>query len=391
MPRVNTEVLRWAREAAGLSRDEAAQRLGLKDGKRSTAVEQLDALEGGAKEPSRPQLLRFSSTYRRPLITFYLAAPPPKARQIEDFRTLPMAPPARIEANLDALLRDVRARQELVRDVLEEEEAPRVKWVGSAHRRDGEAAVREIISKAIGWSLDAFRRSPNSEKAFEYLRQQSERSGVYVLLIGNLGNHHTAFDVETFRGFALSDALAPFVVVNDQDAKPAWSFTLLHELAHIALGVSGVSGNRLEGDLEQFCNNVASTMLLPAAELHQLRIAGLDTAAAKLEIAAFALPRRVSRTLVTYRLFQAGMIDEALWRVLVDEYAADYRRNQEAAKAKANGNPDYYVVKRHRVGSGLLTLVRRSVESGVLTPTRAGKVLGVKPRNVLALLSGRAA
>src|SRR3546814_17037769 len=64
--------------------------------------------------------------------------------------------------------------------------------------------------------------------------------------------------IDAFRGFALADPIAPFVVINDRDAKTAWSFTLLHEVAHLWIGATGVSGGHFEGSTEQFCNDVAS-------------------------------------------------------------------------------------------------------------------------------------
>jgi hypothetical protein len=51
----------------------------------------------------------------------------------------------------------------------------------------------------------------------------------------------------------------------------------------------------------------------------------------------------------------------------------------EFPRKPAKGAPDYYVVRRHRVGQGLLALVDRMVAGGALTTTKAGKVLGVKP------------
>ena len=86
------------------------------------------------------------------------------------------------------------------------------------------------------------------------LRAKVESAGVFVLLIGNLGSHHSALGLEAFRGFALADPIAPFIVINDQDAKAAWSFTLLHELAHLWVGATGVSGQFTEGQLERFYN-----------------------------------------------------------------------------------------------------------------------------------------
>ena len=56
-------------------------------------------------------------------------------------------------------------------------------------------------------------------------------------------------------------------------------------------------------------------------------------------------------------------------------------------KKKSDGKgPSYYVVRRHRLGHALLGLVSRSLSEGMITYTKAGQVLGVKPRNVAPLL-----
>ena len=75
------------------------------------------------------------------------------------------------------------------------------------------------------------------------------------------------FSEEVFRGAALADDVAPFVVINDNDAVPARAFTLVHELAHIWIGASGVSGPLQEisdNMIERFCNDVAGEFLLPS-------------------------------------------------------------------------------------------------------------------------------
>ena len=69
---INPEVLVWARETAGLSLDEAAARVGLTTGSKSSATEKLTQFERGEKSPTRNQLLKFAATYRRPLVSFYM-------------------------------------------------------------------------------------------------------------------------------------------------------------------------------------------------------------------------------------------------------------------------------------------------------------------------------
>jgi hypothetical protein len=54
MPRVNPEILSWARKTAGFSLSDAVEKLGINDARGIVAVDRLAAIESGAKEPSRP-------------------------------------------------------------------------------------------------------------------------------------------------------------------------------------------------------------------------------------------------------------------------------------------------------------------------------------------------
>lgn len=392
MPVVKPSILKWARESAGLSLEEAAAKVGIRDARGVPGEDRLLALETEEGEVSRPVLLKMAKVYRRPLISFYLEEPPARGDRGEDFRTLPDQHTAG-EPLVDALVRDIRSRQAMVRAVLvEEEEAQPLAFVGSMSRNDGVGPVLASIRKTLGLDLAAFRAQGSAEAAFSMLRRQVEMAGVYVLLIGNLGSHHSAIDVDAFRGFALADPIAPFVVINDQDAKTAWSFTLLHEVAHLWIGATGVSGGHIEGATEQFCNDVASSFLLPEGELNQLRVQlGGDEAQIARQITEFANERLVSRSLVAYRLFRAGSLDQAAWRNLTETFKGEWLRNRAAQRERArgqDGGPNYYIVRRHRLGPALLSFVARNMSEGVLTPTRAGKLLGVKPRSVHPLLSG---
>ncbi len=222
------------------------------------------------------------------------------------------------------------------------------------------------------------------------MRAHTEGVGVFVLLLGNLGSHHTNIDLETFRGFALADEIAPFVVINDQDHHGAWSFTLLHELAHLWLGQTGVSGGRPERAVEKFCNDVASEFLLPTGELDQLKAAvSSDIATTAARISEFAEARNVSRSMVAYKLFRRRLIVDAQWRQLNRHFRARWLENRESRRTKAKtaaGGPNYYVVRRHRLGPALVQLTARLMEVGALTTSKAGRVLGVKPKNVQTLV-----
>jgi Zn-dependent peptidase ImmA (M78 family)/transcriptional regulator with XRE-family HTH domain len=394
MPAINPEILTWARETAGLSLEEAAERLGIKEARGVAAVDRLRAIETGEPTVSRPMLLKMAKLYRRPLLTFYLSAPPRRGDRGEDYRNLPEQH-SDAEALVDALVRDIRARQAMVRIILEDdEEAQPLPFIGSATMDEGIAPVLQAIRRALGLDLAEFRAQASPEGAFAVLREKVEAAGIFVLLAGNLGSHHTALSVEVFRGFALSDALAPFIVINDQDARSAWSFTLLHELVHLWLGTTGVSGSYADARIERFCNDVASAFLLPANELPLVGVnPRTEVATAVRLINDFAAARLLSRSMVAYRLLGANLISADTWRQLRTTFRQLWQESRAAQRQQARdreGGPNYYVVRRHRLGPALLKFVARSISGGTLTPTKASKVLGVKPRSVEPLLSGAA-
>lgn len=390
MPKVNPAILHWARETAGLTLEEAAEKVGIGPARGITGAERLSMLERGETEPSRPVLLKMANQYRRPLLTFYMAEPPQPVASGQDFRTLPEHYAQRDEALVSALLREVRARQEMVRSLLEtEDEAVQLPFVGSFDRRDGADALADKIIRTLSFDLQDFRRgqSPGAPKGFAYLRERVEAAGIFVLLIGNLGSHHSALNVELFRGFALADPVAPFVVINDQDSDTAWSFTLLHELAHIFLGQTGVSGSKAGTPVEIFCNDVAGRVLLPAAELaRQYDLRDAPQAEVISRIAAIAANRQVSNSMVAYKLFREGLISHEMWAAVTSLYRQQWLQNRNAARVKENDRgPSYYVVRRHRLGDRLLKLSRRMLTEGALSPSKAAAILGVKPSNVYAL------
>ncbi len=396
---INPEILVWARESAGLSLEDAANRLGLSSSETNSAVEKLEEFEAGENFPTRSQLTKLAAVYRRPLITFYMKQPPKKGARGDDFRTLPAIQSPRESALLDALLRDIRARQEMVKSLLEdEEETAPLDYVGSATINDGAQTVADSIVQALGFAVNQ-RRSGTPEDLFKELRNRAERIGIFVILVGDLGSHHSSISETVFRGFVIADKIAPFVVINDQDARTARSFTLLHELAHIWLGQTGISGGDPDavrpttavGKIEQFCNDVAGEVLLPSSALPEKprNLEGGDKPTVLRIVRSIAQKWNVSEPMVAYRFNRLGWITPAIYRELTADFAARWHASKLSAKDKAKekeGGPSYYMVKQFKLGNALIDVVRRTLRNNELTHTKAAKVLGVKPSSVEPLL-----
>ena len=242
VPQINPDILRWARETAGLTREDAARKLAIRDTKTAMAVDRLRAMEDGERPPTRPMLSRMAKQYHRPLVAFYLSQPPRRANWGRDFRAPSTDRSARDEAVLDALVRNVQARQGLLRSAMldDDDDLAPLRFLGSATIDTPVARVVAAIRDTLGLQPVEFRAASNPDEAFRLLRSHAERAGIFV----------------------------------PKDSAGARSFTLLHELAHLWLREPGVSAGDPTDPVEVYCNRVASSFLLPHNELAALRTAG---------------------------------------------------------------------------------------------------------------------
>lgn len=396
---INPAVLVWARETAGLSIEEAAHKIGLTSGTRGTAAEKLEAMENGGRVPTEAQLGKMATAYHRPLLSLYMAEPPRPADRGEDFRTARTHVSSQETAWLDALVRDVRTRQSILRDMVEDDEDTEpVNFVGTLSVATPIEQAVNRVKAALGIDDDhSFRREIHKpQELFADLRRRTEALRVFVILLGDLGSHHTAISPRVFRGFAVADELAPMIVINDQDAKAAWSFTLIHELTHIFVGNTGISGlpatvesHTPNGRIERFCNDVAGELLLPEQAL--ARVPRLLTAQSALrEAEALSRDWHVSTAMAAYRLWRKRKTDAGIYGEVVRILGEQWQHQRASEKEKnrdSEGGPNYYIVRRHRLGDALLRFVGHGLRADAVTHTTAAKVLGVRLGAVEPLLS----
>ena len=352
--KVNPEILRWARETAGLEREEAARKLQIRDAYGVRAVDRLAALERGDTEPTRPMLLRMAKQYHRPLVTFYMSKPPRVGRRTAGFRRLTADIPPQKGALLDAIIRDSLARQGLVRAALEDtEEANPLPFIGSVSQSDGEAAALGALGSLLDVTAKTFHAQPNADAAFNVLRMDVEANGIFVLLKSDLGSYHTAIETDVFRGFAIADDLAPFVVINDRDARSAWSFTLLHELVHLLLGQSGMIASyhsELDRVVENFCDDVAGEFLLPTKTLNALPLinprGGIEQITER--ISDVSQSKNLSRAMVAYRAFRGGLIERRVYTNLRRIFRDQWYRERDRRRQQNRQSSERTELLRHQ-------------------------------------------
>jgi len=155
MPNINHIILSWARETAELSVTNAAHKLQIKDGKTASAKDKLLDYENGTVAPSRSMLLRMSRVYRRPILTFYLDKLPRIGDRGEDFRTLPDYFIGEENVYVDVLIRNIKARQNLVRETLiDEDEELKLEFIGRNTVDQGIQHITQTLREVLNLDLD---------------------------------------------------------------------------------------------------------------------------------------------------------------------------------------------------------------------------------------------
>ena len=393
---INSEMLKWARDTSGLSIGDAAHKIGLTSNEELTAADKLLTMESGEIKPTRMQLFKIARTYKRPLTLFYRNAPPERGNRGEDFRATTASVSPEQTGRLDALLRNIKARQGMVSSIVEsDEDTDKLLFIESVSIKQPVATTTLQIRKLL--RLDETtppgKSKQSPDKLFADLRDRLEELGVFVLLAGNLGSHHTNIEANVFRGFAIADLFAPFIVINDQDAKAARSFTLMHEFTHLLIGSTGVSGapttvsaSTLLGKVESYCNDVASEFLLPEASLPTT--SEIDNIEEALDIVdGLVRSFKISHSMAAYRLMRTGQIDKDIYNGLLAIYSKKWLAARKKEKEGRSGAPHPIVVKKHKLGTALINIVKQTVREGELTYTKAAKVLGVKPHSVEPIIS----
>ncbi|MES2365748.1 MAG: XRE family transcriptional regulator [Pseudomonadota bacterium] len=267
---VNSPILVWAREQAHLTIEDVAARIG-------TSPSKVQAWEEGVAKPTFRQAQKFAEISRIPFGYLYLSEPPAYKLPITDFRTIGDHPPPPFGADFRDLLNEVLRKQSWFREYRVEQSTERLPFVGKFSANSSAQEVAQDIRNTLQIHEVDKTAAKNWEGYLRLLIERTEAAGVLVMKSGIVGvNTHRPLSVAEFRGFVVSDDMAPVIFLNGKDALAAQIFTLVHELAHIWLGVSGVSNADISssdapvGDIEKTCNSVAAEFLVPEDELSAL-------------------------------------------------------------------------------------------------------------------------
>jgi Zn-dependent peptidase ImmA (M78 family) len=340
---------------------------------------QLTDWETGESRPTFRQAQKLAQSLHTPFGYLFLAEPPIEDLPLPDLRTVGGAPVPRPSVDLLDTIRQSMQRQAWYLEHLHDQGAEPLPFVG---RFTPDASVLDVVAdmRAV-LGMDLAQGQPTKDAYLRQLIEAAEAAGILVMRSGIVGNNtRRPLDVSEFRGFAISHLLAPLVFVNSADALSARLFTLLHELAHVWLGSSGIS-NASPGNTrreEAFCNAVAGEFLAPRDVFMALWNA--STAELPVRVAELAQRFHVSSLVIMRRALDLGLVNHAT-------YWQHYQAELAAFRNKPGGGGSFYRNASSKNSKRFARAVLAEALSGRLLLRDAGRLLGVQPGK-LRLLAG---
>ena len=330
---ISPDLLKWARTRTGASIEAVAKKI-------NTKPDRLRAWEDGKEHPTMRQAQHLSNALHIPFGYLFLDAPPQEIVPIADFRTVNPKGVGEASPELLDLLSDVVLKQQWYREFLEQEGRSKLSFVGSFTAKASPATIASDIAATLGINADLRRDCDSWEELLSRIIKNAEALGIVVMRSGVVGsNSRRTLYASEFRGFAISDDLAPLIFINSTDARAAQIFTLAHELSHIWIGATGISNEPLldatpgGNAIETLCNQVAAEVLVPSAEF-----VGRWSSSESIEanIRALRLQFRVSALVVLRRAFDLGKLPKTTYYEYYNKEYQHYKENEDSGDGGGN-------------------------------------------------------
>ena len=363
---LSPDVLSWAASQVGSTLDEIARKI---------SKRHFSKIAGGLLTSA--EAVKFSEKTQTPLGYLFLHSPPaPRELPIADFRTLPASD--RLSKDFFDVFDDIDYKQSWYRDYLLSVGAEPLAFVGKFAKEPPAAkVVADDMRNILEYDVSEGAGLGSSDELFSLLVSKCEKAGILVFKNGVVGNNtRRRLAVSEFRGFAISDSIAPVVFINGTDAPAAWLFTLAHELAHIWLGESGVSDAawKTQNSHERFCNAIAAEFFVPKADFAREwnKAADLDPMG---KIESFRRHFKVSTLVLARTALELGLVGQSF-------YSSIYTAARGKAKNEKSGG-NFYATLGTRNSKTLSRRVADLAVSGGISLRLAGRLLNTNPNNVL--------
>lgn len=326
----------------------------------------------GDRQPTLKQLEQFSKQVHVPFGYLLLDTPPEEEQIIPFFRTGHREPVYDVPLAVRDTVAQLQLRQEWLVEYLKNQGQEALPFVGRFP--DGAPVnvfaedMRNELQLASGWAKEL----PSWQLALRHLIGRVEEAGIVVTINGVVGNNtRRPILVEDCRGFVLIDPIAPFLFLNNRDAKSAQMFTLAHELAHVWIGESvGFNLKQLlpaDHPIEKLCNEVAAEFLVAGDELRQAWRENHNPE-------QLARQFKVSPIVVARRALELQLWDKPQFFEFYNRYLTQRKEKKESSA----GGGNFYNTAPYRISPRFLGYVDTALREGRVSYTDAYRLTNLK-------------
>jgi Zn-dependent peptidase ImmA (M78 family)/DNA-binding transcriptional regulator YiaG len=370
---VNPDILKWARQTAGMQLSEVAHKMG-KD------VETISLWERGESTPTYIQLEKLAyKIYKRPIALFFFPEPPKEETPGQAFRTIPEHEIEKMSSRMHYLLKQARAMQINLAELNDNVNPAKYNIVHDLKFQPGTSSQTMAVQvrEYLGIDLETQFSWKDMDYAFKAWRNALENHGVFVF--------KEAFKDDSLSGFCLHHQQFPLIYVNNSTPKSRQIFSIFHELAHLLLGTGGVDTRKddyidyLEGDdrkIEILCNCFAGAFLVPDSDFSQ-RIAKVTVS--DLSIKDLAEKYNVSREVILRKFLDRRLISREYYSRKAGQWTDEAR---EARKKRKGSGGSYYANKGAYLGEGYLSLAFKKYFQKKISINQLADYLGVKVKSI---------
>lgn len=334
----------------------------------SPAIELLHKWQNGEKTPTFKQIEDMSKKTNIPFGYFFLDKPPIEECPIVNYRTIDSISISEPSRNLLETLDLMTDIQDWMINYVIENGQDELPYVGSVSKNDCVNDIVNDIRKKLGLNIDWYTSSSTAADSFRYLKYAMENIGILVMMNGVVGNHtRKKLNVEEFRAFTLVNKYVPLIFINTCDSDAGKLFSILHELAHVWLGINSfynepISVNMSDNTTEQLCNAVASELLVPTdmfiLQWEQARGADLDN------VEILAKHFKCSRYVIARKALDQHKISKKRYGEIISILTTQYKKWKNNQQENKNSGGDFYRTMGSRLDHRFVVALANSAKEG---------------------------
>lgn len=367
---MNPNVLKWVRERSGVTIDNVANLF-------SKDPEIIKKWEAGTDIPTYGQLEKMANLYKRPIALFFFPEPPEEIEFTKSFRTLPQNEIEILSSNTRFLLRQAKAMQLSLYELMGEKNtiSKLIFRKININENDDIKKSAKLIRENLGITLNDQIDWRDKREALKNWREAVQGAGIFVF--------KDSFKQKEISGFCLLDDEFPIIYLNNSTSDTRQIFTIFHELAHILLGINGITKNddsyiqnltSRYKKIEIFCNALSAEFLVPSDDFASF--ISYDFYDDKI-VNKLSTRYKVRQEVILRKALEFNCIDQNFYNKKANEFSKYFKKN-----TKGEGG-NYYLNKITYLGNKFINLAFSRFYQGNITKEQLADYLNVKVANIV--------